>query len=453
MEKFYYGDIGEDEMQAGIKGGIEICERFHKNPRVNVTKLQSAFDYAQMIINHKADHAWYHDDDERPDQFKTVVFDAWSNVVTLQAEQKANKLSAEMVNIVDALNDKKETMTMDTFTSHVENHRHVLNELIEQDKILHNEKMLLTAVTELQQMNDIDKINIATREAESQLDNLVVGQRTVEALKEMYDVLNLCITDRESPSTIQQCGAMIDKHSDLVIKLGGLDDNSVPMEMCLVTLERVRLGIPIQNCELQLLINSVVRPQVLRNCSNPKSEELKSLIVEVQMLVNQAAGSVTTQEVVTSTTNTKHGVAKIKMAVGGHRDRLAYRQRMALQESIGIDKLVLRKAETRCGAEWAGFYVEGVKLKHVDYLGEDVDNRSACQKAYDAFDMDSDGMITIDEIIKYLLSVQTDQRPNGLQDINPFKKAKMRKLLKSLDTDNDGTLSFSEFETFWNEHN
>jgi len=266
-------------------------------------------------------------------------------------------------------------------------------------------------------------------------------------------VLQICLTDRESDSTKQQCGKMIGKYSDLVIKLGGLDDNSVPMEMCLVTLERIRLGIPIENCELELLINSVIRPQVLRNCSNPNAEDLKTLIVDVTMLVNEAAKSVTTQQVVTATTNTKHGVAKIKMMVGSHRDRLAYRQRMALQESIGTDKLVLRKAEHHTGAEWAGFYVEGVKLKHVDYLQEEVDNRSPCQKAYDAFDMDSDGMITIDEIIKYLLSVQTDQRPNGLQDINPFKKAKMRKLLKSLDADNDGTLSFNEFEAFWNEHN
>jgi hypothetical protein len=458
MEKYIYGDIDEQALEKGINGGksledgihggLELCAKLHKDKRINVTKLMSAFDEAKIIVLHKSDPDFYRGDEERQDRFKSVVFDAWSNVVTLQAEQKANGLSKEMVNIVDSLNSGD--MTMDTFTAHVENHRHVLNELIEQDKILHNEKMLLSAVTELQDINDVDKINIAVRETESQLSNLQVGQRCVEGLKKMYDVLCECRDDRPSGKT--KCQALVDEYADVVVKLGGLDDNALPMEMCLVTLQRIALDQDVTNAEIELLINTVVRPQVLRNCSNPSSEELKTLMVEVTTLVNNQSAAVLTADVIAAQDGAKHGAAKVKKAVGSHRDRLAYRQRMALQESIGIDKLVLLKAETHCGAEWAGFYVEGVKLKHVAYLRtSQIDERSECQKAYDAFDMDQDKVITIDEIIKYLLSVKPDERPLGLQDINPFKKAKMRKLLKTLDTDQNGTLSFEEFETFWDD--
>merc|ERR1711924_380000 len=103
----------------------------------------------------------------------------------------------------------------------------------------------------------------------------------------------------------------------------------------------------------------------------------------------------------------------------------------------------LRKAE-KTGAEWDGFRVEDVKLRSAK-----KEIKSAAREAFDSFDLDGDKTITIEEVIQYLLSVSPEQRPEGLKDVNPFKKAKMRKRLKKMDANDDGTLSFQEFETWW----
>merc|ERR1712023_390110 len=101
----------------------------------------------------------------------------------------------------------------------------------------------------------------------------------------------------------------------------------------------------------------------------------------------------------------------------------------------------LRHAE-KTGAEWDGFRVESVDLHKV------TDTRSECEKAFDAFDLDHDNVIRIEEVIEYLLSVKQHQRPKGLEDINPFQKAKVRKRLQTMDTNKDGTLSYQEFQTW-----
>merc|ERR1711988_693813 len=134
----------------------------------------------------------------------------------------------------------------------------------------------------------------------------------------------------------------------------------------------------------------------------------------------------------------QEGKKKVKEAMEAHRKRLAYRQRMLVKKDAN-EKIELRKAELT-GAEWDGFRVEDVQLK-----ARVEEELSPCEKAFKAFDIDGDSVITIDEVIDYLLSVPPDDRPNGLKDINPFQKKKMRKRLEGMDTDNDGKLSFDEF--------
>merc|ERR1712178_78714 len=128
-----------------------------------------------------------------------------------------------------------------------------------------------------------------------------------------------------------------------------------------------------------------------------------------------------------------------------HRKRLAYRQRMLVKKDA--QTIELREAE-KTGAEWDGFRVEDVQL--TTRVEAEL---SPCEKAFKAFDIDGDSVITIDEVIEYLLSVKPDDRPNGLKDINPFQKKKMRKRLEGMDTDSDGKLSFEEFSAWWAEHN
>lgn len=79
--------------------------------------------------------------------------------------------------------------------------------------------------------------------------------------------------------------------------------------------------------------------------------------------------------------------------------------------------------------------------------------KTPVQAAFDAFDIDNDGTITIDEVIQFLLSVPPEQRPTGLKDVNPFAKKAMRRRIEKMDTDNDGTLSFAEFEAWWSDNN
>lgn len=103
----------------------------------------------------------------------------------------------------------------------------------------------------------------------------------------------------------------------------------------------------------------------------------------------------------------------------------------------------MRHAE-KTGAEWDGFRVEDVAL-----VSATADNRSPVQQAFDSFDINKDGTITIEEVIEYLLTLKPAQRPKGLEDVNPFQKTKMRRRLQKMDTDGDGNLSFAEFEAWW----
>ena len=66
--------------------------------------------------------------------------------------------------------------------------------------------------------------------------------------------------------------------------------------------------------------------------------------------------------------------------------------------------------------------------------------------------MDGDKHITHEEVIKYLISIKPEERPNGLKDVNPWMTSKIKKVLKKTDSDGDGLLSFEEFEAFWKAH-
>merc|ERR1719453_2320616 len=163
-----------------------------------------------------------------------------------------------------------------------------------------------------------------------------------------------------------------------------------------------------------------------------------------EIVVEQQAAVTVNSQVASQLSATKGGerVAEVRAA---HRGRLAYRARLSVKKRA-TETIELAKAE-KCGAEWDGFQVEAVGLKAAV-----VEDLKPAEKAFRMFDIDGDGEITIDEVIEYLLSVRPDQRPEGLKDVNPFKKGKMKKKLKAMDTDGDGKLSFAEFDKWWAEN-
>merc|ERR1711907_507981 len=197
-----------------------------------------------------------------------------------------------------------------------------------------------------------------------------------------------------------------------------------------------------EDVEVLQVAQQVIGPAVLQHCSAPKSSDLNMLMTTIKEIVDQQSGSVTVKDQVGAQTRATNGRNKVKEEMDSHRKRLTYRSRLAFKKRAE-EPIELRAAE-KTGAEWDGFNVEDVTLKKAA-----ADNRSPCEKAFDAFDIDSDGIITIEEVIDFLLSVPPDERPEGLKDVNPFQKAKMRKRLQKMDTDNDGNLSFNEFETWW----
>jgi len=86
---------------------------------------------------------------------------------------------------------------------------------------------------------------------------------------------------------------------------------------------------------------------------------------------------------------------------------------------------------------------------HSEDTAKHMAERSASQLAFESFDIDNDGTITIDEVITYLDSVSPEERPEGLQELTSFHKEKIRKRLEAMDSDNDGNLSYSEFQSWW----
>merc|ERR1711939_12135 len=261
-------------MESKIDKAKRLLERYQKDRRINVVPLTSAFDVAQKIINHtKEDKDYYQEDPALQQLFKDRVFDAWGNIIALEAEMKANTMTKEMMDILSGLASDDSDVTFDQFQAAVQNHRVVLNELIEHDKDAYNEVNLLKAVEGLLDVNDPDAINLATREAQNQIDNILVSQQNVEALKEVYDVFSICI-EKKFLDVGEPCLALVQKYSHIVVHLGAIDDNSAPLRQCLQIASKVAQGIDVTEVELQLAIDTVIRPMVMRGCSNPPSEEV-----------------------------------------------------------------------------------------------------------------------------------------------------------------------------------
>jgi hypothetical protein len=454
MEHFAHMDEGHTDpaaLESKIAEGVAPLQllRDDSSMRVDMTGISSAFDLAQKIINNtKDDDEYYTGNKKLQEQFHDAVYDAWSNVAALQAEKHANTVCKDLVDHVDALysniiQKEDNQMTPDNFASQVVNNRSVLNNLLEEDKHMHNEKLLLGALRNLQNINDPDAVNVAVRETKSQLSNIEVTERNTAALKQMYDDFQLYLEDPDHAT--ESLKDDIKAFADIVVHLGALEDDPVPIRSCLIVAARCISG-KATKAEVQTLIDLVILPAVELHCSAPKSADLEALMATIKDIVDTQSGSLTVKEQTSAQMAAKAGQAKVKEEMDSHRKRLTYRTRMAVTRKA--DEMIdLRKAE-KTGAEWDGFQVENVALKHAA-----EDNRSPCERAFDLFDIDEDGIITIDEVINYLLSVPPDERPAGLKDVNPFQKAKMRKRLQKMDTDNDGTLSFGEFETWWKSNN
>jgi hypothetical protein len=444
MEHFGHMDEGTspEVLQQKIEEGREPLGRFRDDLRVNVTGLSTAFDLCDKIISRSVDDPeFFANDPALQEQYKNAVFDAWANVTTLQAERHANKLAKSAMQRLEAL--KAEQMTMDTFQADVMNDRRALNSLLEEDKDLYNEQLLLKSLGELQSINDPDAINVATRETKSQLENIETVQRHTEALKEIAASFKKYM-DHEHPELKSEAVAELKQHitnyAEIVVQLQALDADGGPLRQALIT-----AALMVDNCatdaEVLQVAQQVIGPAVLQHCSAPKSSDLNCLMSTIKEIVDQQSGSITVKDQVGAQTRATNGRQKVKDEMDSHRRRLTFRSRLAFKKRAE-EAIELRQAE-KTGAEWDGFNVEDVSLNKW------VDNRTPCQKAFDDFDKNKDSIVTINEVIEYLLAIQPDERPDGLKDINPFQKAKMKKRLEKMDTDGDGNLSFDEFSTWW----
>jgi hypothetical protein len=444
MERFGHMDEGTstEELKQKIEEGREPLARFRDDMRMNVTGLSTAFDLCDKIINRteaEEDESYFSNDPKLVEKFKNAVFDAWANVTTLQAERHANKLAKSAMQRLEAL--KTDNMTFDTFQADVMNDRRALNSLLEEDKDLHNEQLLLKSLGELQSINDPDAINVATRETKSQLENIETVQRHTEALKAIAEAFKRFMNPELKTEAVKDLKKYISEYAEIVVQLQALDADGGPLRQALITAAMMIDGTA-EDVEVLQVAQQVIGPAVLQHCSAPKSSDLNMLMTTIKEIVDQQSGSVTVKDQVGAQTRATNGRNKVKEEMDSHRKRLTFRSRLAFKKRAE-ENIELRAAE-KTGAEWDGFNVEDVSLKSAT-----ADNRTPCQKAFDEFDKNKDSIVTINEVIEYLLAITPDERPEGLKDINPFQKAKMKKRLEKMDTDKDGTLSFEEFSTWW----
>jgi len=252
---------------------------------------------------------------------------------------------------------------------------------------------------------------------------------------------------------IKALKANIKDFAPLVVKLAALEDNAAPMRESLVTAKLLTdayeinsPGLATLEARVNLLASTTIRPEVALHCSAPQSAKLNMLMATIQTLVDKQQEAKNSKDNVVVLLDAKTEVKKVQDEMDDHRRRLAYRNRMQVSKK-SEEKIDLRKAEAG-GAFWEGFQMENYDpLKHVE------DTRTEMQKAFDCFDIDKDGEITLEEVMQYLLSVPANKRPKGLEDVNPFQKKKMEKRLRSMDKDGDGKLSYQEFETWWTTQN
>merc|ERR1712216_787655 len=225
--------------------------------------------------------------------------------------------------------------------------------------------------------------------------------------------------------------------------MGANKDEPAALRTALIAAQRCTLidpatGLPmISDSEVRNVMDEVIAPQLDMQVGGPKRQDLTDLTTVVRDIVDAQMGAVLVAQQVDSQQKATAGRKQVGEALGTHRKRLAYRQRNAVKAKAP-EVIELREAE-KCGAEW-----DRAKLSkgQSDLIAREVVEKTPVQAAFDAFDIDNDGTITIDEVIQFLLSVPPEQRPTGLKDVNPFAKKAMRRRIEKMDTDNDGTLSF-----------
>jgi len=332
---------------------------------------------------------------------------------------------------------------LDELSAHTVNARNVLNALLDQDRNLHDEMSLLEALerlssAELEKVDDVSTINEAIFEAEQQMATIKVTKRHMEALKDLYKAFKL-YDEGNKTKALDLLRQHVKDYSHLVVDLVALeeDPNALRDTLRIALLlidhpERVDRLLP-------AVMSAVVAPAVALHCSTPMPSELEDLLKQVQAISDARISKGSALDSVI-----REASIRLKEAENNHRRRLGYRSRVMFMSHCDAPVQLRKVDHSNTGAEWEGFKVEEVKLQPIA-----DDGRSACRKAFDSFDIDCDGKITIEEVVTFLLSVPPEERPRGLHDVNPFQKKKMRLRVQKIDTNRDGLLSLDEFTRWW----
>jgi len=80
------------------------------------------------------------------------------------------------------------------------------------------------------------------------------------------------------------------------------------------------------------------------------------------------------------------------------------------------------------------------------------DDLNACEKAFRDMDVNNDGVVTTDEVTRFLLAMTPDGRPAWAKDMNPFQEKKMKKMMQEYDHDGDHEIDLGELTQWWYSH-
>ena len=123
-------------------------------------------------------------------------------------------------------------------------------------------------------------------------------QQNTDALKEMYEVLHICLANREDAT--EKSLSVVQNFSHIVVHLGALGGSSgdaAPLREALIAAERVKLNdVGLKDYELKILLEQIVVPAVEGNCSNPKSKDLEQLMDTIGDLVKQQKLAMSTKD-------------------------------------------------------------------------------------------------------------------------------------------------------------
>jgi len=82
----------------------------------------------------------------------------------------------------------------------------------------------------------------------------------------------------------------------------------------------------------------------------------------------------------------------------------------------------------------------------VGSFGWQMDSATS-RRAFEAMDEDADGQISVDEVIRYLITLKPEDRPLCLRQVNPWSKSGHTKIIDTLaamDNNHDGYISYEE---------